>query len=168
MTADPTEADQAVADYTASLPTKRMAAAVLFFDDTDRLLLVEPAYTKTYWELPGGCVEANESPRAAAVREIQEELGLTVEPGRLLTIDWVPPRPGRTEGLMIVFDGGQLSHEQVAAIQLPPDELRGWAWSTPHEQEQRLSPLLARRAAASSRARAEGQTAYLENGHAAS
>jgi 8-oxo-dGTP diphosphatase len=55
MTADRADTHQAVADYTASLPTKRMAAAVLFFDDTDRLLLVEPAYTKTYWELPGGC-----------------------------------------------------------------------------------------------------------------
>ena len=62
MTADPADADQPVADYTAGLPTKRMAAAVLFFDDTDRLLLVEPAYTKTHWELPGGCVEADESP----------------------------------------------------------------------------------------------------------
>ena len=30
-------------DYTAGLPTERMAAAVLFFDDSDRLLLVEPA-----------------------------------------------------------------------------------------------------------------------------
>ncbi|MFC7529980.1 NUDIX domain-containing protein [Actinoplanes sp. GCM10030250] len=155
-------------DYTATLPRKRMAAAVLFFDDTGRLLLVEPAYTKTYWELPGGCVEADESPRTAAVREIQEELGLTVEPGRLLAIDWVPPRPGRTEGLMIVFDGGRLSPQQVAAIHLPPGELRSWAWSNPHEQEQRLSPLLARRAAASLEARTKGETAYLEDGYSAS
>lgn len=143
-----------------------MAAAVLFFDTADRILLVEPAYQKLHWELPGGCIEANESPRAAAVREIQEELGLSVEPGRLLAIDWVPPLPDRTEGIMIVFDGGHLSPEQVTAIQLPPDELRSWAWSTPHEQRQRLSPLLARRAAASCRARAHGQTAYLEDGYA--
>lgn len=165
MTADPADADQAVADYTAGLPTKRMAAAVLFFDDDDRLLLVEPAYTKTYWELPGGCVEANESPRAAAVREIQEELGLTVEPGRLLVIDWVPPQSGRTEGLMVVFDGGTLTPARTARIQLTPDELRSWAWSTRQEQEDRLSPLLARRAAAAGKARIEGATAYLENGY---
>lgn len=69
---------------------------------------------------------------------------------------------------MIVFDGGQLSSEQVAAIQLPLDELRSWAWSTPHEQGQRLSPLLARRAAASCRARTHGHTAYLEDGYATS
>ena len=50
-------------DYTATLPRKRMAAAVLFFDAADRLLLVEPTYKPT-WELPGGTVEADESPRA--------------------------------------------------------------------------------------------------------
>lgn len=36
-------------DYTASLPAKRMAAAVLFVDAGDRVLLVEPAYLKTHW-----------------------------------------------------------------------------------------------------------------------
>lgn len=168
MTEDPADAHRAVTDYTASLPTKRMAAALLFFDDTDRLLLVEPAYHQDHWELPGGCVEANESPHAAAVREVREELGLTVQPGPLLAIDWVPPRPDRTEGLMLVFDGGRLSPEQVTAIHLPPDELRSWAWATPQEQKLRLSPLLARRASAGCRARVEGRTAYLEDGHTVS
>lgn len=152
-------------DWTATLPRKRMAAAVLFFDAADRLLLVEPAYHKLHWELPGGSVEADESPRAAAVREVREELGLTVAPGRLLAVDWVPPRPGRTEGLMLVFDGGLLPPELTAAIQLPADELRDWAWSTPQEEARRLSPLLSRRATAGRAARAAGRTAYLEDGY---
>lgn len=159
-----TAADDIGEDYTARLPTKRMAAGVLFFDAADRVLLVEPAYLKKYWELPGGTVESNESPRVAAVREIQEELGLIVEPGRLLAVDWVPPRQGRTEGLMLVFDGGRLSAAQIAAIQIPPHELRSWAWCTPEEEVTRLSPLLARRASACRQARADGWTAYLEDG----
>jgi 8-oxo-dGTP diphosphatase len=50
-----TAADGIGEDYTARLPAKRMAA-VLFFDAADRVLLVEPAYLTTYWELPGGTV----------------------------------------------------------------------------------------------------------------
>jgi 8-oxo-dGTP pyrophosphatase MutT (NUDIX family) len=49
----------------------------------------EPVY-KTDWEIPGGAVEADESPRTTAIREIEEELGLVVAPGRLLVVDWVP------------------------------------------------------------------------------
>jgi 8-oxo-dGTP diphosphatase len=44
-------------DYTATLPRKRMGAAVLLRDCDGRMMLVEPAY-KNYWELPGGAVEA--------------------------------------------------------------------------------------------------------------
>jgi 8-oxo-dGTP diphosphatase len=150
-------------DYTATLPRKRMGAAVLLSDEAGRVLLVEPAY-KPYWEIPGGAVEADESPRDAAVRELKEELGLTCSPGRLLAVDWVPPRPERTEGLMLVFDGGILPAADEAAISVPPDELRGWAFCTAVEAGERLSPLLARRVAACTAARATGQTVYLENG----
>lgn len=85
-------------DFTATLPRKRMGAAVYLTDEQARVLLVEPTY-KPYWEIPGGAVEADESPYAAAIREVKEELGLMVRPGRLLVTDWVPARPDRTESL---------------------------------------------------------------------
>lgn len=66
-----------------------MGAAVLFTDPAGRVLLVEPTY-KDYWEVPGGAVDADESPYDAAMRELKEELGLSVSPGRLLVVDWVP------------------------------------------------------------------------------
>lgn len=152
-------------DYTATLPRKRMGSGLLLRDAAGRVLLVEPTY-KDHWELPGGCVEADESPSAAAVREAGEELGLSVTPGRLLVVDWVPPRPGRTEGVMFVFDGGQVRAEAAARIQVPPDELRGWAWCTAAEADERLSPLLARRTVAALAAALDGTTAYLHDGHA--
>ncbi|WP_321795316.1 NUDIX hydrolase [Caballeronia sp. J97] len=40
------------------------------------LLLVKPSYRRE-WNLPGGSVSPGETPYAAAVREIQEEIGLT-------------------------------------------------------------------------------------------
>jgi len=150
-------------DFTATLPRKRMGAGVLLSDLAGRALLVEPTY-KSYWEIPGGCVEADESPYAAATRELKEELGLPVTPGRLLVLDWVPPRPERTEGVMVIYDGGVLGPEQTRQIQVPPDELSSWAWCTVEEAGQRLSELLTRRLTAAIRARAEGTTAYLENG----
>ncbi|MER7007311.1 NUDIX hydrolase [Dactylosporangium sp. NPDC000555] len=150
-------------DYTATLPRKRMGSGVLFRDAADRILLVEPVY-KDDWELPGGTVEGDESPYDAARREVEEELGLTMSPGRLLVVDWVPPRPGRTEGVMFLYDGGMLGAEATAKIQFPADELRGWAWCTLAEAEQRLSPLLARRAAAALLAATDTVTYYLEDG----
>ncbi|GAA3957195.1 NUDIX domain-containing protein [Actinoplanes auranticolor] len=150
-------------DFTATLPRKRMGAGVLLSDDRGRVLLVEPTY-KDYWEIPGGAVEADESPYTAVGRELKEELGLVVQPGRLLVTDWVPPRPERTEGLMMVFDGGVLTPEQTAQIRLPVEELRSWAWCTEREAGERLSELLARRIAAAVRARAEETVVYLENG----
>ena len=151
-------------DFTAGLPRKRMGAAALLTDDRGRVLLVEPTY-KDYWEIPGGVVEAGESPLTAVTRELAEELGLSLRPGRLLVVDWVPPRPERTEGLMLVFDGGVLSAGQCAELRVPADELRGWAWCDERAAGERLPGLLARRVAAAVRARAEGTTIYLEGGH---
>lgn len=151
-------------DFTATLPRKRMGAGLLLTDHADRVLLVEPTY-KPYWEIPGGAVEACESPRDTTIREIGEELGLPVEPGRLLVVDWVPPDDGRTEGLMLLFDGGMLIPADTRKIRLPPEELRSWAWCDRQQARQRLSVLLARRLAAAVEARAEGNTAYLENGY---
>jgi 8-oxo-dGTP pyrophosphatase MutT (NUDIX family) len=150
-------------DFTATLPRKRMGAGALLTDDQGRVLLVEPTY-KAYWEIPGGSVEVDESPYAAVTRELEEELGLLVRPGRLLVVDWVPPRPNRTEGLMMLFDGGMLTLEQTMRIRLPGEELRSWAWCSEQEAGERLSELLARRVAAAVRARDEGGVAYLENG----
>ena len=148
-------------DYTLTLPRKRMGAGVLFTDATGRVLLVEPTYQDD-WEVPGGTVEADESPYAAAVREVDEELGLPVKPGRLLVVDWVPPRIGRTEGVMFVYSGPVRLRERD--IVLPAGELRRWAWCTPEQADERLSPLLARRVRAAVEALARGTTSYLENG----
>lgn len=55
--------------YVASLARKRMVATAFFRDVEGRVLLVNPAY-KEAWDLPGGAVEAEESPHAACRREV--------------------------------------------------------------------------------------------------
>lgn len=159
-----TDALTAVSEYDRGLARKRMAAGVLFFDEAGRVLLVDPVY-KEPWEIPGGAVEADESPRAGARREVLEELGLDLEPGRLLGLDWTAPRTGRSEALAAVFDGGRLAPEQVAAIRLQEEELRGCAFVDVDGVAALLKPVLARRVQACARARDHGRTVYLENGY---
>jgi 8-oxo-dGTP pyrophosphatase MutT (NUDIX family) len=151
------------AEHTRNVPRKRVAATVIFTDERGRVLLCEPTY-KQVWEAPGGAVEADESPRDAAIREVKEELGLVIEPIRLVALDWVPPLQGRIEGLISVFDGGRLTPDQVESIVLDSTELRSWSWCSISEVQVRMRDLVARRIVFSLKAIDEGATLYLESG----
>jgi 8-oxo-dGTP pyrophosphatase MutT (NUDIX family) len=140
-----------------------MAAAVMLVDGDDRVLLVRPSY-RPGWDLPGGVVGQDESPHAAARRELFEELGLDRPLGDLLALDWVPPTGERTEGLIVVSDGGPLTPIDAAAIELPAEELAGWRFTAADQLPGLMVPLLARRVAACLAARATGETVYLEDG----
>jgi ADP-ribose pyrophosphatase YjhB (NUDIX family) len=122
---DPAAWHAYLAEGNAKQARKRVGADVLIRDERGRVLLVNPAY-KPDWDLPGGMVEANESPMAAARREVLEELGLELEVGRLLVVDWVPPHGPWDDSLMFVFDGGVVSGEQARALRVVDQELTGF------------------------------------------
>ncbi|MFG2697727.1 NUDIX domain-containing protein [Kitasatospora sp. NPDC048407] len=145
-----------------------VAAAVLLFDDRDRVLLVDPAY-KPHWEFPGGVVERGESPTAAAVREAAEELGLRLRPEELLllAVDWEPGAGGGRGGLRLVYDGGRLGPSEVLRLRLPTGELRDWHFATLREAAEMLPATRLRRLVAALEARAEGELRYLEGGRRA-
>jgi ADP-ribose pyrophosphatase YjhB (NUDIX family) len=150
--------------YVVSLARKRMAAGALFRDEAGGVLLVNPTYKPT-WDLPGGAVEAEESPHAACRREVAEELGLDRPPGRVLAVDWVPSRPERPEGLIVVYDSGILSAAEASEIVLTDGELAGFAFIAPSKVPGLVTPLLARRIAACLEAVESGTVAALENGN---
>lgn len=149
--------------YVASLPRKRMAAGALFRDKQGHLLLLDPVYTET-WDLPGGSVDAEESPHAACRREVSEETGLNRPPGRILAVDWVASRPERPEGVIVIYDGGVLSHEEIGNITVPRDEIASFSFVAPTEVPGLVTPVLARRIVACLDALATGAVAALENG----
>jgi 8-oxo-dGTP pyrophosphatase MutT (NUDIX family) len=154
-----TEAEQTA--WLASLPRKHMGAGVFLTDASLRVLLVEPTYQED-WLLPGGIVEAGESPQVGAFREAHEELGLLLPPGRLLVVDYSTPRPDGGDSLNWVFAGGPIDETDIV---LQEEEIRSFAWCSPSDVERLTPPRVARRLAASLIAVAEGTTLYLEEGH---
>jgi ADP-ribose pyrophosphatase YjhB (NUDIX family) len=149
--------------FTARLPTKRMAADCLFTDQANRLLVLKPPYKPT-WDLPGGVVERDESPRIAAQREVREEIGLVVEPGNLLGVDWVPRSGDFSEVVAFLFDGGVLAPSDIDRIVIDPTEVSTFRFVPLDEAEHLLDPeQFARVTAAFNGPRAAGAV-YLENG----
>ena len=105
------------------LPRIPASAGALIFDGRGRLLIVNPTY-KEHWTIPGGIMEADgETPWEACRREVREEVGLTVEHGRLVAVDFLRPKPAKPGGMRFLFDCGVLSDEVLDAITLQEEEL---------------------------------------------
>ncbi|MGW7581529.1 NUDIX domain-containing protein [Kitasatospora sp. NPDC054768] len=171
--------------YYATRPRIRAKARALFTDAAGRVLLVRlrpwdgPRGQVPYWTLPGGGVEADrEMPRAAARREVREELGWEAEPGPLLALDWQPgaaadpaadPATGRdTAVLVYVFDGGTVTERMLGSIVLPEEELVEWRLCDPAEARALLTgPSWDRTAAALAARERSGGPAELVRGQAA-
>ena len=64
------------------MKTLRVVAAII--RDGDRVLATQRGYGpwKDYWEFPGGKIEPGETPEAALIREIEEELSVRIAPER--------------------------------------------------------------------------------------
>ena len=144
------------------MPRKRLIAHVLIRDRSDRIVLCETTF-KTDWELPGGIVEDGEAPRAGAVREIEEELGIQLEPGPLLAIDWMPPYLGWDDACELIFDGGVFTEADLDRLTLDTREIKRAELIRLADAEPLLTPLSFRRLTAIMAA-GPGTTLLLEDG----
>jgi ADP-ribose pyrophosphatase YjhB (NUDIX family) len=104
----------------------------IIHDAEGRLLVIRRAHPpgEGLWSLPGGRVEAEESDAEAVVRELSEETGLRVEPGRLIGSLEYPGPDGVTYDIhdyAAIVTGGELSpgDDAIEARWTTPAELRG-------------------------------------------
>lgn len=135
------------------------ASGALIRNDVGDILMLETTY-KTPLEIPGGYIEAGEYPVEACQREIREELGIDIELGELLVVDWAPA-PGEGDKILFVFDGGTLSAEQLAAIEIGVDEIASYGYYPMNVVEVRTPARLSRRI---KQAVDATTTRYLEDG----
>jgi 8-oxo-dGTP diphosphatase len=133
----------------------------LITDLVGHVLIVKPARPGKLWYLPGGTVEAGESPRAACARELAEEIGIEVPVGDLLVAAWNPSRsPNRPGRLSYLFDCGTYNGVSFGhRVVLQRSELSQWNWATVDEAVAVLHPVLAQRLQA-----ARDGVRYLEHG----
>jgi len=114
--------------------------AGLITDPDGRLLLVRKRGTDRFMQA-GGKPEAGETPRAALVRELQEELGLRVREDALEPVGAFVTEAANEAGHRLEADVFRLVVAEPVSAQAEIEELR---WCTPAEAAalgDRLAPL---------------------------
>jgi 8-oxo-dGTP diphosphatase len=120
-----------------------IVSAVVLRDSEGRILVVRKRGTSKYM-LPGGKIEAGESPAEAAVRELHEEVGADLEPESLAFLgEWTAPAANEA-GLSV--HGHIFEHPWIDGLAVRA-EIEDLLWLHPDEMAVRedLAPLLVTR-----------------------
>ncbi len=120
-----------------------VVSAVVIRDAQDRVLVVRKRGTSKYM-LPGGKIEAGESPAQAAVRELHEEVGAELEPDSLLFLgEWTAPAANEPDHTV---HGHIFEHPWIDGLAVRA-EIEDLLWLHPDEMSDRddLAPLLVTR-----------------------
>ena len=111
-----------------------LVSAVALIDPDGRVLLARRPEGKSMaglWEFPGGKVEAGETPEAALIRELQEELGIDTWASCLAPLTFASHSYGDFHLLMPLFacrkwEGTPQSREGQALKWVRANELRDY------------------------------------------
>lgn len=111
--------------------TIKVVAAIII--DEDKVFATQRGYGdyKDWWEFPGGKVEEGETPEAALIREIEEELDTEIVVGRkLTTVEYDYPEFHLSMDCFIceIVSGDLTLLEHEAARWLPIDDMKQVKW----------------------------------------
>jgi ADP-ribose pyrophosphatase YjhB (NUDIX family) len=88
----------------AGTPSFTVGAVIVLRRTDRRILFVEQRHTRS-WALPGGLLRRHESPVDGVVREVQEEVGVHLDPQRLpVPLAAVNARARRVDLVFVVDD----------------------------------------------------------------
>ena len=135
---EPFSRDGFIEILNAGLPTKRVISQGLLRDKLGRILLCELTY-KNEWDLPGGVIEVGEAPSVGLIREVQEELGITVEVRDLITVNWLPAWRGWDDACIFLFDLGVVDSSITTGMTLQPTEIKAVQWCDPQTVRSRAA-----------------------------
>lgn len=117
-------------DAAKAVDLLHVTAAVLIDDDGRVLVQQRPAGKPMagLWEFPGGKIEPGETPEAALIRELDEELGIAVDQARLVPAVFASEPLGDRHLLLLVYlcrqwSGTPVAHHAAALRWLRPAEL---------------------------------------------
>jgi 8-oxo-dGTP diphosphatase len=111
-----------------------VVAACALIDPDGRLLIAQRPPGKAMaglWEFPGGKVEPDETPEQALIRELTEELGITVTEACLAPFTFASHQYADFHLLMPLYlcrrwHGTPAAHEHAALKWVRPRELPAW------------------------------------------
>lgn len=112
---------------------KNIKVVAAMIRDGEKVFATQRGYGayKDWWEFPGGKIEEGETPEGALVREIKEELGVTIRVDEFLTtIEYDYPEFHLSMDCFwcIIIEGEPTLLEHEAAKWLPLDDLRQVRW----------------------------------------
>lgn len=119
-------------DSASSTRRLLLVAAAALLDSSGRVLITQrPAHKQLggLWEFPGGKVELGEAPEQALVRELKEELDLTVEPDALDPFAFASHAYPEFHLLMPLYVATKFG----GVIKLDPNSAQDAKWVSPTE-----------------------------------